>query len=92
MVLLVGARIDCCHTHTGLYGVTDTGMKAFSAALGFSSTITTVILSCKSEVVGVVFVWVDPCVGVHAGAFGRRVDLVVCGVVCLCDKCLTSGR
>ena len=48
---LVGAHIDCCHTHTGLPSVTDAGMKDFSAALGSSSTITTVTLSCKSEVV-----------------------------------------
>ena len=53
---LVGARIDCCYTHTGLRKVTDAGMKDFSAALGSSSTITTVELNCKSEVVGVMFV------------------------------------
>ena len=38
----MGARIDCCHTHTDLEKVTDAGLKAFSAALGSSTTITTV--------------------------------------------------
>ena len=42
VALLVGARIDCCHTHTDLDKVTDAGLKAFSAALGSSTTITTV--------------------------------------------------
>ena len=49
VVLLVGSRIDCWHTHTDLRKVTDAGMKDFSAALGSSSTITTVKLSGKSE-------------------------------------------
>ena len=49
MALLVGAHIDCCHTHTELYKVTDAGLKAFSDALGSSTSITTVELSCKSE-------------------------------------------
>ena len=44
---LVGSRIDCWHTHTGLYKVTDAGLKAFSAALGSSTTITTVWLDGK---------------------------------------------
>ena len=44
VMLLVGARIDCWHTHTGLNKVTDAGMKDFSAALASSTTITTVIL------------------------------------------------
>ena len=44
---LVGGRIDCCHTHTGLEKVTDAGLKAFSATLGSSTTITTVNLQCK---------------------------------------------
>ena len=56
VVLLVGARIDCCHTHTDLRKVTDAGMKDFSAALGSSTTITAVMLSRKSELVGVAFV------------------------------------
>ena len=43
-----GARIDCCHSHTGI-GITDTGLKAFSAALGSSTTVTTVFLDGKSE-------------------------------------------
>ena len=49
VALLVGARIDCWHTHTDLREVTDAGLKAFSAALGSSSTITTVELDGKSE-------------------------------------------
>ena len=47
VALLVGSRIDCCHTPTALENVTDAGLKAFSAALGSSSTITTVMLSGK---------------------------------------------
>ena len=47
VALLVGSRIDCCHTHTDLEHVTDAGLKAFSAALGSSSTITTVTLQGK---------------------------------------------
>ena len=38
VALLVGSRIDCWNSHTGLDEVTDVGLKAFSAALG-SSTI-----------------------------------------------------
>ena len=30
-------------------------------------------------------------VGMHVGVFGWCVDVVVCSVVCLCEKCLTSG-
>ena len=44
-----GARIDCWHSHTDLEKVTDAGLKAFSAALGSSTTITTVMLYSKSE-------------------------------------------
>ena len=44
---LVGACVDCCHTHTALHKITDAGMKAFSAALGSSRTITTVELDGK---------------------------------------------
>ena len=47
MALLVGAHIDCCHTHTELYKVTDAGLKAFSDALGSSTSITTVGLYGK---------------------------------------------
>ena len=47
--ILTSALIDCCHTHTELDEVTDAGLKAFSAALGSSSTITTVELKGKSE-------------------------------------------
>ena len=46
VALLVGARIDCCYTHTDLEGVTDAGFKAFSAGLGSSSSITSVELFC----------------------------------------------
>ena len=49
VALLVGARIDCCHTHTGLDNVTDASLKAFSAALASSKTITSVELMGKSE-------------------------------------------
>ena len=37
------------HAHTGLDEVTDAGLKAFSAALDSSTTITTVELNSKSE-------------------------------------------
>ncbi len=80
VALLVGARIDCWHTHTGLSQVTDTGLKAFSAALGSSTTITTVDLSGKFACL--VFICVVRCVVVvHAGVFGLRVDVVWCGAV-----------
>ena len=36
-------------TYIGLDKVTDAGLKAFSAALGSSTTITTVKLTCKFE-------------------------------------------
>ena len=49
VALLVGSRIVCWHTHTGLGKVTDAGLKAFSAALGSSTTVTTVFLDGKSE-------------------------------------------
>ena len=45
----VGTRIDCWHTHTGADKVTDAGLEAFSAALGSSTTITTVVLNSKSK-------------------------------------------
>ena len=50
-----GSSIDCCHTHTELEQVTDAGLKAFSAALASSSTITTVTLECKHEWLVTVF-------------------------------------
>ena len=53
MSFLVGARIDCWHAHTGSYNVTDAGLKAFSAALGSSTTITTVELIGKFTWFGV---------------------------------------
>ena len=46
MLLLVGAHIDCCHSHTGL-DITDAGLKDFSAALASSTTITIVVLHGK---------------------------------------------
>ena len=49
VALLVGARIDYWYTHIGFDKVTDAGLKAFSAALGSSTTITTVELDCKYE-------------------------------------------
>ena len=64
VVLLVGARIDCWYTHTGLNKVTDAGLKDFSAALGSSSTITTVSLGCKSEwLASCLYEWARVCVG-----------------------------
>ncbi len=47
VTLLMGSRIDRYHTYTGLDNVTDAGLKAFSAALSSSSTITTVTLQGK---------------------------------------------
>ena len=79
MKLLVGAYIDCCHSHTGI-SITDAGLKDFSAALGSSSTITAVKLSCKSEWL-VTLLWVDPCVVVYAGMFGRRMGFGVVRVL-----------
>ena len=49
VALLVGARIDRYHTHTGLEKVTDAGLKDFSAAVGSSTTITTVVLGGQYE-------------------------------------------
>ena len=43
----MGDHIDCWRTHTGSDEVTDAGLKAFSAALGSSTTITTVKLIGK---------------------------------------------
>ena len=58
VALLVGARIDCCHTHTDVEKVTDAGLKAFSAALGSSTAITTVGLYGKSEWLACSYQWV----------------------------------
>ena len=45
-----GVSHYCCHNmHTDLMKVTDAGLKAFSAALGSSPTITTVTLDSKSD-------------------------------------------
>ena len=64
MALVVGARIDCCHTYTGLPKVTDVGLKDFSAALGSSSTITTVRLNGKPErLASCSYEWTHVCVG-----------------------------
>ena len=46
VALLVGAHINCRHSHTGI-DITDTGLKDFSAALGSSTTITKVELCGK---------------------------------------------
>ena len=65
-------------TNTGRDNITDAGMKAFSAALGSSSTITTVKLWCTYEclvcwhewvrVLMCMFVWACVClVGVYIG-------------------------
>ena len=61
--------------HTGLGNVTDAGLKAFSAALGSNTTITTVMLTSKSEWL-VTLASVGSCVGVHARVLGRRRGLV----------------
>ena len=79
VTLLVGSRIDCWHTHTGLRKITDAGLKAFSAALGSSTSITTVELCGKYECL-VTLLSMGPCVGVHPGVFGRCVDVMVCSV------------
>ena len=49
MGLLVGTHIDCCYSHTVYDKVTDAGLKAFSAALGSSTTITAVMVDSKYE-------------------------------------------
>ena len=83
VALLVGSRIDCCHTHTGLDNVTDAGLKDFSAVLGSSTTITTVELGGKQlRVVGNVVIS-GPCIGVHARVLGQKMGF---SVVCLCGK------
>ena len=47
MALLVDACIDSWDSRTDLYKITDAGLKAFSAALGSSMSITTVTLLGK---------------------------------------------
>ena len=48
VALLMGACIDCWHMHTDFDEVTDTGLKAFSAALSSNTDITTVKLKGTS--------------------------------------------
>ena len=85
VALLAGARIDCCYTHTGLDQVTDAGLKAFSAALGSSTTITTVKLEGKWSMCwhawGRVLVCMRVCSARRRGS----------GVMCMCGKCTASG-
>ena len=57
VALLVGACIDCWHSHTGLDEVTDAGLKAFSAALASSMTITAVTLGGKCECLVCSYEW-----------------------------------
>ena len=68
-----GLTLIAGHTHTDLDKVTDAGLKTFSAALGSSTSITTVKLACKSD-------WRVRMSGsmcwCHAGVFGRCVNLV----------------
>ena len=60
----VCACFNCWHTNTGL-PVTDDGFKVFSTALGSSSTMKTVKLSCKHEYEYLWYlVWKIPCVDV----------------------------
>ena len=47
-----GLVLMTCHSHIGLNKVTDAGLKAFSAALGSNTTVTTVTL-CGSCAAGV---------------------------------------
>ena len=72
VALLVGAHIDWWDSHTGLYKVTDAGLKAFSAALGSSTTITTVTLGGKSECLACSYEWV------HAWVCMRVFSVCVC--------------
>ena len=71
MALLVGARIDCWHANTELPKVTDAGFKDFSAALGSSTTITTVELIGK-------FKWL-----VYSYGWFIVLLCIRCGVVCV---------
>jgi putative Ca2+/H+ antiporter (TMEM165/GDT1 family) len=68
-----GTRIDCWHTHTDLDKITDTGLKAFSAAVGSSTTITTVKLGGKYEWLVCWHEWSRVLVCMR-----------VCSVVCVC--------
>ena len=82
MTLLVGDHIDWCHSHTGI-GITDTGLKDFSAALGSSTTITAVTLYGKY--ISVWCVWTTVLFCVCGWMFGMWVDVIVCGgVQCVC--------
>ena len=95
VALLVGSRIDCWHTHTDLDEVTDAGFKAFSAALGSSTSIATVNLTGESECL-VRWVRVLLCMRVCLVGVSMWWYVVWCvgmgvSVVCLCGKCVTSG-
>ena len=85
VALLVGSRIDCQHSHTDLEKVTDAGLKAFSAALGSSSTITTVTLMGKSELLSCSYE------RSHVLLCMRVCSVCVCVCVCVrcvCDVCM----
>ena len=57
VALLMWSCIDCWHTHTGLKNVTDVGLEAFSAALGSSTSITTVELCGKYKCLVCSYEW-----------------------------------
>jgi len=77
-----GTRIDCWHTHTGLDKITDAGLKAFSAAVGSSTTITTVKLGGKYEWLVCWHEWSRVLVCMRVCSVG---------VVGVCWTCMTSG-
>ena len=75
------------HTHTDLQKVTDTGLKAFSAALGSSTTIIKVELDSKYECLACLYecVHVMLCMRVcSVGGWGLA-WCCVCG--CVCSAC-----
>ena len=82
VTLLLGrVLIADTRTHTALKKVTDVGLKDFSAAVGSSSTITTVQLISKHGRVWSVSAWGMVCVCVHTCVFVWVVVMVVVVVV-----------
>ena len=87
------------HMHTDLPDITDAGFKAFSAAVGSSSSIATVKLNCKhiykwficSECVHALVHMFECSVGtMWMGKDVRVVCVYVCVCVCMC-VCRVSG-